>query len=97
MSYDRERAAVNGNISGYWVWKRLMSQLCWQHAKIISPNKNPPERSKGVINVNSEAHGGGIDLDPVQRAKPLQTVNFRFLNFRETPLILIFIVSTIRP
>ena len=47
------KEAVNGNISSYWVWKRLMSQLCWQHAKIISLNKNPPERSKGVINVNS--------------------------------------------
>ena len=47
------KEAVNGNLRGYWVWKRLMSQLCWQHAKIISPNKNPPERSKGVINVNS--------------------------------------------
>ena len=33
----------------------------------------------------SIAHGGGIDLDPVQRAKALQTVNFRFLNFQETP------------
>ena len=46
-----------GKGSGSWVNKRfmeiLMSQLCWQHAKIISPNKNPPERSKGVINVNS--------------------------------------------
>ena len=47
------KEAVNGNISDYWVWKRLMSQLCWQHAKIIFPNKNPPERSKGAINVNS--------------------------------------------
>ena len=47
------KEAVNGYISGYWVWKHLMSQLCWQHAKIIFPNKNPPERSKGVINVNS--------------------------------------------
>ena len=52
----------------------------------ISPNNNPPERSKGVINVNSQAHGGGIELYPVQRAKALQTVNFRFLNFQETPL-----------
>ena len=33
------KEAVNGNISGYWVWKHLMNQLCWQHAKIISPNK----------------------------------------------------------
>ena len=34
------KETVNGNISSYRVWKRLMSQLCWQHAKIISPNKN---------------------------------------------------------
>ena len=26
-----------------WVWKRLISQLCWQHAKINSPTKNPNE------------------------------------------------------
>ena len=66
------KEAVNGNISGHWVWKRLMSQLCWQHAKIISPNKNPPEQSKGVvINVNGLAHEGGIDLDHIQRAKAL--------------------------
>ena len=26
------KEAVNGNISGYWVRKPLMSQLCWQHA-----------------------------------------------------------------
>ena len=58
------KEAVNGNISGYWVWKRLMNQLCWQHTKIISPNKTHPERSKGVINVNSYSHEGGIDLDP---------------------------------
>ena len=76
---------VNGNISGHRVWKRLMSQLCWQHAKIISSNKNAPKRSKGVINVNIEAHKGGIDLDPVQKAKALKTVDFRFLNFQETP------------
>ena len=58
-----------------------MSQLCWQHAKIISPNKNPPERSKGVININSSAHEDGIDLGPVHRAKALETVNFRFFKF----------------
>ena len=40
-------------------------------------------KCKGVINVNSFAHEGGIDPDPVQRA--LKTVNFRFLNFQETP------------
>ena len=79
------KEAVKGNISSYWVWKHLMSQLCWQHTKLISPNKNPPGQSKGVINVNSYAHGGGIDLDPVQRAKALQTVNFRFLNYQDTP------------
>ena len=62
-----------------------MSQLCWQHAKIISPNKNPPERSRGVINVNSLAHRDGIDLGPALKAKALQTVNVRFLNFQETP------------
>ena len=62
-----------------------MSQLCWQHAKIISPNKSPPEQSKGVINVNIYAHEGGIDLDPLKKAKKLKTVNFRFLNFQETP------------
>ena len=39
------KEGVNGNISGYWVWKRLMSH----------------------------------------RAKALQAVNFRFLNFQETP------------
>ena len=50
-----------------------MSQLCWQHAKIISPNKNPPKQSKGVTNVNGQAHEGGIDLDHVQRANALQT------------------------
>ena len=22
-----------------WVWERLMSQLCWEHTKINSPNK----------------------------------------------------------
>ena len=38
-----------------------------------------------VINVNISAHEGGIDLDPVQKAKALKTVNFRFLNFQETP------------
>ena len=69
----------NGNISGYWVWKRLMSQLCWQHAKIIFPNKNPLERS------NSYAHEGGIDLDPAQSVKAIQTVKFSFLNSQETP------------
>ena len=79
------KEAVNGNISSYWVWKSLMSQLCWQHAKIISPNKNPPERSRGVINVNSLAHRDGIDLDPALKVKALQTVNVRFLNFQETP------------
>ena len=66
-------------ISGYLVWEYLMSHLCLQHSKIIS------QRSKGVINVNSYGHGGGIDHYPVQRAKALQTVNLRFLNFQETP------------
>ena len=42
------KEAVNGNISGYWVWKHLMSQLCWQHAKIISPNKNPRVLSMSI-------------------------------------------------
>ena len=37
---------------GLGTWTRAC-QLCWQHAKIISPNNNPPEQSKGVINVNS--------------------------------------------
>ena len=41
------KEVVNGNISSYWVWKRLMSQLRWQHAKIISPNKNPPQAKQG--------------------------------------------------
>ena len=27
------KEVVNGNISGHWVLKRLMSQLCWQHNK----------------------------------------------------------------
>ena len=46
------KEVVNGNISGYWVWKRLMSQfvlakyLCL--AKIISPNKNPPSKARGL-------------------------------------------------
>ena len=62
-----------------------MSQLCWQHAKIISSNKNLPKRSKGVININIQDKEGGIDLDPVQKAKALKTVNFWFLNFQETP------------
>ena len=44
-----------------------MSQLCWKHAKLISLNKNTPVRTKGVININSLVHGGGIDLDPDQR------------------------------
>ena len=48
----RGRATISGNISGYWVWwEHLMSQLCWQHDKIISPNKNspsPPEQSTTI-------------------------------------------------
>ena len=44
-----------------------------------------PRHSKGIINVNGLAHEGGIDLDHLQRAKPLKTVIFRFLNFQETP------------
>ena len=63
------KEAVNGNISGYCVWKRLMSQLCWQHAKLISPNKNPPIEARGLSMSIAKAHKGGIDLDPVQRAK----------------------------
>ena len=62
-----------------------MSQLCWQNAKIISPNKNPPSKARGLSMSMAKAHEGGIDLDHVQRAKALQTVNFRFLNFQETP------------
>ena len=52
-------AAVNGYICSYWVWECLMSQLCWQHAKIISPNKNPPlsEASYALI-VDSMTENG---------------------------------------
>ena len=71
------KEAVNGNNSGYWVWKHLMSQLCWQHAKIISPNKNPPERSKGVINA--------MKVELTWMFKGLKHFNSRFLNFQETP------------
>ena len=44
--------------------------LYWQHGKIISLNK---KQSKGLSMPipMPNAHGGGIDHDPVQRAKSL--------------------------
>ena len=29
------KEAVNGNICGHWVWKRLMSQLCWKPGIVV--------------------------------------------------------------
>ena len=44
MSKDRGRAAVNGNVSGKWECKRLMNTIGWQHAKVKSTKRNPPQK-----------------------------------------------------
>ena len=37
------KLAVNGNNTPLWVEKQFKMSMCWQHAKKISPNKNPTE------------------------------------------------------
>ena len=37
------KEAVNGNISGYWVWKLLMSQLCKNNFSIGDGHRNCPK------------------------------------------------------
>ena len=38
------KEAVNGNICGYWVWKQLMSQLCW-----LCPGGQKEERQLAIL------------------------------------------------
>ena len=47
MKYQLGRGGVQGQGKGCSLWecKRLMSTIGWQHAKVKSTKRNPPQKS----------------------------------------------------